>query len=228
MLNLKKILLVFTLMLMTAIPALAYDGKAEDITVNGVANGEFQPDTAFVNFTIIGTAKSPEAAANLVNIKEKSIHQALEEQNNFTGGFDQSNYSLRPVYNEKGKLENYTVNKYVKFSVSDPAKAALFIDLLLAAGVDKITTVDFVVQNQQELSRNLIKDAVLDAKAKAEIAAAAGNRKLGRMLHLSIYNYPSSNNNRYYSKAVSADEGTILEPTDVKIQVQVDATFALE
>ena len=227
--NLKKIFFLLTTLLILAVPTWAYDGKSEDLMVNGSATGEFQADTAIVSFIITGTAEDPEEATRLSNLKERAIHQALEQQTTDLGGFDQANYTLRPIYNDKGKIINYIASRHVKFSVNDPAKAGLFIDLLLSAGVDKITDVNFVVNNQKELARQLLKDAVLDARDKAEIAATTCNRKLGRLLHLNIFNAPSGENRMYYAKTAAADSvETFIEPTAVKIRVQVDATFALE
>ena len=228
MYKLQRIFLTLLALLALAVPALAYDGKTEDIVVHGTASQEYHPDTAYVDFTIVGIAKSPDEAANKANLKAQALEASRQAEVKALGKLESNHYSLHPIYNDKGKIINYQANKFIKYSVADPAKAGYFIDLLLAAGVDQVNKIDFVVQDHKELSRQLLKEAVEDARLRAQIAATASNRNLGRLLHMTIYNSPSLDSRRYYAKSMANEAATTLEPTDVRLDVQVEATFALE
>ncbi len=227
MLKLLKVFLLLTALLFLALPAWAYDGKSEDIVVNGRATAEYQPDTAYVYYSLTGLAKTPEEAANQANLKAQAVEAALSQYAaQPLGELERSSYNLRPIYNDKNKIDNYQATRQIKFAVTDPAKAGLFIDLLLAAGVDRIDSVNFAVRNQEQLSRHLLQEAVRNAEDRGRLAATAGKRTLGRLLHLNVYNYPSVDTCRYYAKNV-ANEATTIEPT-IQMEVQVEATFALE
>ena len=227
MTNIKKVFLVLTTLLILALPTWAYNGQVEDIVVSGTASREYHPDTAYVDFTILGIAKTPDGATTEVNLKSHSLEQALQVEAQALGSMESNHYSLQPLYNDKGKITSYQAHKSIRYAVSDPAKAGYFIDLLLAAGVDQINKVNFTVKNPQALSNQLLKEAVENARLRAELVATASGRSLGRLLHMTIYNSPTMDNHRYYTKSM-ASEATVLEPTDVKISVQVEATYALE
>lgn len=208
----------------------AYDGSLEDVVVTGSVTKEVAPDMATINFTATGEGRDAKSAAAASAEKFAKIKGALLGANIISDDLEQVSYSLYPVYDDKGKISGYRANSIVKVNIDDLDKIGNVIDRISASGVSRIDSLHFSVKNKELLQRQLLAEAVKNARQQAEVLAAAGNRQVGRMLTVSSTSY--SNMGRMYSQAdfsyKAANAETKINAGNIKVRANVEAVFALE
>ncbi len=180
------------------------------ITVTGNGEAFAVPDVAKVSFTIHTEAKSMDAAQKTsaeiyAKVKDAIKPFAIEEKNIKT-----ENYNATPKYewkndkvvacsatycppsNGRNVLVGYTIDQTVSIKLQAVDKAGELIDALGTAGVSNISGPEYTVSDEDGIKAQARKDAIAEAKAKAEVLA----KDLG--VHLvRIVNFSESNGGGY-------------------------------
>lgn len=230
---LKKIILTALLVISCCgvVPAAeAYNGALEDAAVTGTAQLEVEPDMALITFSVNGQGQTADAAAAEAAEKAAAVKRALLGCGILSDNLENVSYVLRPMYNDKGKVTGYQADNTVKVTVDNAAKVGSVIDKM-AAGASRIGNPEFTVKNRELLQRRLLSEAVADARSKAEMLAAAGGRKLGRML--SVQAHTVSDFGRVYrnmamAKAEADSVPIVIEAGTINVSASVEAIFAME
>ena len=230
---LKKIILTALLVISCCgvVPAAeAYNGALEDAAVTGTAQLEVEPDMALITFSVNGQGQTADAAAAEA-AEAAAVKRALLGCGILFDDLENVSYVLRPMYNDKGKVTGYQADNTVKVTVDNAAKVGSVIDKMAAAGASRIGNPEFTVKNKELLQRRLLSEAVADARSKAEMLAAAGGRKLGRML--SVQAHTVSDFGRVYrnmalAKAEADSVPTVIEAGTINVSASVEAIFAME
>lgn len=231
---LKKIILTALLVISCCgvVPAAeAYNGALEDAAVTGRAQLEVEPDMALITFSVNGQGQTADAAAAEAAEKAAAVKRALLGCGILSDDLENVSYVLRPMYNDKGKVTGYQADNTVKVTVDNADKVGSVIDKMAAAGASRIGNPEFTVKNKELLQRRLLSEAVADARSKAEMLAAAGGRKLGRML--SVQAHTVSDFGRVYrnmamAKAEADSVPTVIEAGTINVSASVEAVFAME
>ena len=216
--------------LLSVAPVSAAELVANTITATGTASMEVAPDTAYVNFNVLGRADTAELAANVSANRIANIKQALLDAGVGGEAIETLNYYVNPVYGEKSKINGYQASHYMKVKIDDISRVGEYIDKLTASGADSINNVEFGVSDQEMLQRQLLGKALEDAKLQAEIVALAAGRDLGKL------NAARINNNGGYSrnysnvmlKAAGSTNSTVIETKGIKVNASVEASFELK
>lgn len=227
---LKGLLMAALLVVSTAFgtPAQAYDGSLEDVTVTGSVYKEVAPDMALLNFTVLGEGKNADEAAAESGSKMAEVRRALLGLNILPEQTEQVSYSLQPQYNDKGQISGYQAANTVKVTIESIDKAGSVIDRLAAAGIDRIGGLEFSVKNKELLQRQLLAEAVENARQQAGILANAGGRSLGRMLSAKTVSYSAPARMYNAMDALPKAAATEIAAANIKVSANVEAIFALQ
>jgi uncharacterized protein len=164
--------------------------KMSTFDVAGESKISTIPDQAEVNMGITvneGTVKAAQDKAN-------SVINAINEQLG-TLGVDKKdikteNYSLYPIYDyQTGAGQNitgYTVNANLKVTMTDFAKLNQAIDLATGAGANQIGGISFTLSDEKkaETEEQARKEAIDNAKEKAEKLASLAGMRLGKIVNV--------------------------------------------
>lgn len=94
-----------------------------------------------------------------------------------------SGISLQPQYDYKNgerKLKGYAANNTIRVDVKELAKVGRVIDSALRAGAGKVDSLEFSLNAPERLEQMALRNAVADARSKAEtIASALGKSIVG-------------------------------------------------
>ena len=147
------------------------------ISVSGEGTVEAQPDRATISVGVVTRDKNP-SAVQAANAKVASsvinsiVTLGVERRKISTG-----NYSFNPVYRhtENGKkiLEGYEATNSVTIIVDDLNLVGKIIDSALNHGANRVNSLNFGLRDKAAYQDQALRLAVLDAKRKAEVAAAA-------------------------------------------------------
>jgi uncharacterized protein YggE len=84
-------------------------------------------------------------------------------------------YSYSQPSSATGKITGFTVSNSIQIESSSIDKVSKWIDMAVAAGSNNVNNVGFALSDKkvEEIKNNLIKQAINNARTKAEIAASA-------------------------------------------------------
>ncbi|ORT99848.1 hypothetical protein D081_1429 [Anaerovibrio sp. JC8] len=147
------------------------------ISVDGYGTATTSPDMANIRIGIESTAKDAKLAQQENATKMASVLEAIkalgiEDSNIKTAFFD-----LSPIYNypegKSAEVVGYTATNYIAVKVNDVTKAGTVIDKALNNGANRIDSLSFDVKSPEGLRKAALKNAVQDARNKADILAGA-------------------------------------------------------
>lgn len=191
------------------------------ISVSGEGIVEATPDRATISVGVVTRAKNPsevqsanaKAASSVIN---SIVALGIERKNISTG-----NYNFNPVYRhmENGKtiLEGYEASNSVTIIVDDLNLVGKVIDAALNHGANRVDSLNFGLRNKNAYQDEALRLAVLDAKRKAEIAAATLGKYIVSVRSVSINsNHVSAPRNYKLARSMAADEAVAEYETPIE------------
>ncbi len=153
--------------------------------VSGSASNQTKPDKVTVSLGVETTDSTAQAAltsnSNLMN-KVLEALKATGVQENETST---STFNITPNYNyssnnNQGRLIGFTVSNSIQIESSSIESVSKWIDAAVSAGANNVNNIYFSLSNQKsdEMKNSLLKDAIDNAKTKADIAASAAGLKV--------------------------------------------------
>jgi uncharacterized protein YggE len=204
------------------------------VEVTGEASVEVKPDFARVTLGVSSAARDASAAMAQNAKAANALIAALKADGVPAADLQTSNLSVSPTYSAPSPgsmtpptITGYTVSNTVTVTIRDLSKFGALLDKAVAAGSNTVYGIAFGENDESALLDKARPLAVADAKRKAEIYAAAGGARIGRLMELSEQvSAPQPMARRMYAQAASAAP-TPIEPGQDKLTVTVNARFEL-
>jgi uncharacterized protein YggE len=192
------------------------------ITVTGTGTATSVPDRASFSFGVTTqAATASQALARNGDAMEKVI-AALKAHGIATADLQTQSVSLSPRTSEQGDIVGYTASDSVSATGSID-RAGEVIDAAVGAGATDVSGPSFTRADQDALYRQALKAAVADAKAKAQVLAAAAGVSLGGVTAI----VESGQEPVPIPFGRTAAPSTPIEPGTQQTQATVTVTFAL-
>jgi uncharacterized protein YggE len=137
--------------------------------------------------------------------------------------------SVDPRYDDSGQnLVGYNAANSVSATMRDLASVGDVIDTAVAAGANNVSGPSLSRDDQDQLYRDALEDAVAKARLKATMLARAAGRTLGEIRAVSEQNM-SSGPIAYgaYDMKAAAGSSTPIEPGTTEVTASVQVVFAL-
>jgi uncharacterized protein len=186
------------------------------IFVSGSATAHTKTDKVIISLGVETTDKTAEKAllsnSNLMNKVMDALKQSGVQQNETST----SAFSIKPNYNyskygDRGNLSGFTVSNSIQIESSSINNVSQWIDTAVQAGANTVNDVYFSVSEEklQNIKNMLLKEAVANAKTKADIVAAASGLNVDGIKSITVGEIgippvPGP----LYSKSVSSDEAS--------------------
>lgn len=197
------------------------------VSVAGLGTADGRPDTAYVNLGFTAENKSlatarNEAAAQMTEVLDKIKQLGVAEKDIQT-----SNYSIWHDP-ERGV---FVVSNEVQVVIRNVEASSRLLDGAIAAGANRVHGVSFAIENREALEAQAREKALQEARAKAEELARLGGVTIGAPIAIS--EGTTQPEPMYYREmAVAAEDAagraTPIEPGELKVQVTVQVTYAIE
>jgi uncharacterized protein YggE len=153
---------------------------ARSITVSGTGTVSSTPTQAAFDFGVSTRSKTAQQALADDSTQMRKLIAALEAAGVPASSLQTSSVSLEAVTSGDGSaIDGYTASNTVSATVSDLAKAGETVDAAVAAGANQVDGPNLTVADQSALYDQALKAAVTDARAKAQVLAAAGGLQVG-------------------------------------------------
>jgi uncharacterized protein len=149
------------------------------LSVSGIATMKIKPDRVTISFGV-ETANTTASSALMSN--SEVINKLLYELK--TSGLKEnetstSSFIITPNYNYSesgtvGNITGYTVTNSIAIKSSNINNTSRWIDTAVSTGANRVDSIYFSVSDKKldEVKNNLLKDAINNAKSKADIAAS--------------------------------------------------------
>ena len=187
--RLSTIFIPLVLCTALATPALAADDQRGTISIEGSGEVIAAPDTAFINSGVTTQGATAREAldantAAMGKLIETLKAAGIEARDIQTSGFsvnpnyvysdarDANGYTLPP------KIVGYQVSNTLSVRVRDLPSLGAILDKAVTVGANTISGVSFSVADPSDLYDEARKQAFADARAKAELYAAAAGVEL--------------------------------------------------
>ena len=213
----KKIFVLTMLMLMICSTAFAEEMSPPTISVNGEGIVEAQPDRATVTVGVVTREKNPSAvqtanARAAQSIINSIVALGVERRNITTGGY---NFSPNYRHTDSGKqiLDGYEATNSVTVVVDDLSLVGKVIDAALSHGANQVNSLSFGLRNRSAYQDEALRLAVLDAKRKADVVAAALGKAVVGVRSVTI-NSASVSSPRNYKLARAMEDSSADTPIE--------------
>ena len=229
----KKLFLVLTLV--TAMVQAQEVKQVSQISVSGEGKIKVTPDEAVITVAIENSGKE---AAEVKKINDETIDKVLKlikQRGIPTSDYQTQRVNLYKNYDYNTKKYTYIANQTISIHLKDLSKYEKLMMELVDSGINNIQGIEFKSSKIKDLERQARKNAILDAKQKADdyVSVLAG-QKVGKALVISdnsFTNYPRPVYAEMKTMAVANDGGMPRETLaigEIEIISNVTVSFVLE
>lgn len=199
------------------------------LTVSGYGEISFAPDRALITFVSLGYGKNASEALEKCSSKISAIIGALESIGIERRDMETIGVMVNPRYDWEQKppqLIDYEASYTLRVNVKDVDLVGRVIDTAFTAGADQMYGLQFTVseEKKEQLTLEAIRDAITDAKMKADEAA--------KVLGMHIVGFESIDLSPQYSPPIPTPIVEVkaeipIIPGEGRIYVTVTVRFAL-
>ncbi len=225
--------------LLAALVLLASSAALADtrITVSGSGETQVSADTAIVSLGVSARDRDVLQAQQKVNEVIAAIRRAMLDNGVPEENINTDYMNIYAIYDYDGDVEQvkaYNANSTLAVKVTDMGIVGSLIDEAFRAGANTLNGISFSASDTQEARNESLKAAVEDAKAKAEVLAAAAGLKIRSIEAISegnVYSYDNSVGNfsaKRMEGAADAGYGTIVQAAKLIVSATVTITFEAE
>lgn len=187
--------------------------KTDSFQTQGQGSASAAPDEVIISFGVTKTSGTVSDAQNQTNTAIENILNNLKKLGVSDKDLKTANYSVNPDYNFNGRqrISGYTVTQNIDLKLKDIKKTNEAIDTITANGANLVGQIQFgfTDQSKAKLEEDARKEAVGNAKQKAESLAKTAGIRLGKIINVS----ESSNGEPRPIFFDSLKAGTIESPT---------------
>ncbi|MDQ5870413.1 MAG: SIMPL domain-containing protein [Thermoproteota archaeon] len=153
--------------------------------VTGSATNQTKPDKVTVSLGVETTNSTAQAALTANSDLMSNVLDTLKAAGVQENETSTATFSITPNYNysantNQGRLIGFTVSNSIQIESSNIESVSKRIDAAVSAGANNVNNIYFSLSNQKsdDMKNSLLKDAIDNAKTKADIAATAAGLKV--------------------------------------------------
>lgn len=204
--------------------------QKRSIQVQGQATMSVEPDVAYLRLGVETQGDTSAKAQGQLAERASKVLDALSQAGIDRTNMKTSSYRVSPVYSTRQDKQNviigYRAETTINVEVADLSSVAGLVDAAMNAGANVVRSISYDRKDMQTFKVQLIQAACMDAKMKADAAAAAFGAQVGAPVSVDIQDSFSAREagNVMMMKAAAPD---FLSPGELDIGVSVSVEFDL-
>jgi len=211
------------------------------LTVSGEGKIFAKPDVAIVEMSVISQHKNVELVQSENDQKMQQVVNFLKESGIDEKDIKTTQYNLQPEYDYSWcrtteypvycppKLVDYMLTQSLQVKIRDLSRVGKIIGNLSEIGVNQISDISFVIDNDTEIKAAARQKAIAEAKQKAQEMANAANIELGKIIEINESVSGLTPQRIVYQKTIeSADATAPIEIGTNEIVVSVSLIYEIK
>lgn len=190
----------FALLLAMHLPASAQEAtpRVAELVVNGEGLVIAKPDIATVTIGVVSEGPNARAALDANNTDMNNVvssirNAGVEERDIGTSGFNVEPVYSQPPLRPDGTQSNpqivgYRISNQVTVRIRNIDNSGAVLDAVVTAGANRVTGIEFGIAESGKLNDEAMRNAIADARRKADLMAQAAGVRLVRILSITINN----------------------------------------
>lgn len=180
---------VLVLLLAAAIPAFAQDPALGPATVVTIGEGVVRvpADRATITLSCETRAETAAEAQNKGNAQMKAVQAAIDGLRLAGGQVTTTGLMLSPDYafaNNQRTQRGYVGRHTITIRFDDVGRAGEVVAAAIGAGANELSGIRFDRRDRRTLEQEALKQAVQDARARADALAAGAGRVVDRIVRI--------------------------------------------
>lgn len=229
----SKVLILTALFAITSLQAQDQKPQIPQISVNGEGKVKIIPDQVVINVGFQNTGKDAKEVKDLNDQVVDKVIKFLKKTGIPATDYKTTNVSLYKSYDYEKKKYNFQASQSLTITLKDLSKYDDVMMGLNDAGVNSISGVEFKSSKMEDYEREARKNAILNAKQKAQDYVSVLGQKVGKALLItdnsqSYTPQPMYKGNMMAMAADGAAPRETLAVGELEINTNVSVTFALE
>ena len=157
------------------------------VVTSGEAVVRHAPDRAFMTVTVEARAKSPRDAQRQNADAMTAVQQRLTLARVPKDAVRTLGYDLEQEFDfTQGRRvpREFVARNAIEVRVDEIARVGELLDVVVQGGATSVSGVRFDIQDREKIERDALRLAVVDARSRAEAAAAGAGRTVDRILKI--------------------------------------------
>ena len=202
------------------------------VVTHGQAVVTARPDRAFVTIAAESRSRQSREAQKLNATAMTAVLRKLEDEDVPKDAIRTIGYELRPEFdyaNGRQTFRTYVARNTVEVRLDDIDRVGVVIDAAGAGGATTITGIRFDLRNRASLERDALKQAVADARGRAEAAAAGAGASIDRIIRIEESLAPEFPRPMMSMAGQAMERGapTPVEPSTIEVHARVTLTASI-
>ncbi|SDY45028.1 SIMPL domain-containing protein [Citreimonas salinaria] len=218
--------LLTAILLAMALPAAAQS----TLTVTGEGSRNVAPDMAVVTVGVTERAARASHAMNAASTTAEAIIQRLGAAGIAPADMQTTDLSLYPVRENdmsgQAQFEGFEASNQLSVQVRELDSLGPVLQAVLEDGANRLSSLQFTLQDPRPVMNDARRDAVEDARAKAQLYADAAGVALGGIR--SISEETENGGGPRPMMAMEASRGVPVEPGSTSVTARVTMVWNLE
>jgi uncharacterized protein YggE len=213
-------------------PAAAPEGPTVVATGEGMV--KVAPDRAWLQVTAESRAKSPREAQSQNAQTMSAVLQKLRGAGLKDDAIQTRGYDLQPEYdynNGRQTLRGYVARNSVEVRVDELNRVGEVLDVAVSSGATSVGNVRFDLKDRAAVEREALRLAVMDARRRADAAAAGAGLKVERVVrieeHRARVQPPVPMMMMERASAMAGQAAPPVAPGEVEVQASVTLVAAI-
>lgn len=174
-----------------------FGGDSRTISVIGTGKLSVAPNIAEISIGVITSATTAKDALAANNESMSTLQDVLKERGVAAKDVETTQVAINPQYSQPAqpapgqpqrefipKIVGYQVTNTVKITARDIKKLGVLLDAVVQAGANQMYGISFRVDKPEQLLDSVRKEAMGDAKRKAELLAGEAGMVVGRPISI--------------------------------------------
>ena len=237
----KKTCVMLFMMTLISPAVFALENQESTLSVDYSMTKSVAPDTATIKFYVENTGLN---VADLKEKNDKTVNDAITKIKAQLGEGEQVKtiaYSINNIYSYKDKIrifQKYEVVNGFEVKLKDMSKVSKIIQTATDAGVKKVGSLNFTLEEAQNECNKLLADTVKAAAKRANYVAGALNTSILKIKSVNPYCSASSGvQPRYYNSLMKAEASSAasdsavvesIEPGEINLRANVNMMYYLK
>jgi len=204
---------------------------SREMTVQGSSSLSVEPDTASIQLEVVTEDEQLSQAQQDNTIRMNEVIQTLLQAGIARGNMQTKAYGIHPLYDYvdgKQEFRTYQVTHSLIVVIEDINQVGRVIDLAVRSGVNRVSNIQFTLENREGYDQRALSDALQNAINKAATMAETLNVNLDSTPIKIVEE--KSDIGRPFQPFATADVSltTPIQPGEIEIEARVEVKFRYE